>query len=178
MSYPIIIPPPEPEPRWVWISARRAAEIRSGGKWLGVSLLAATLSVGAMITVLALQLLDRSSSRVLAGAMGIVGLGSVACLLFSTVGVWAGVMYYVQGEHLNVVGAQITRRLLGGMWGFSIFLTLPMLFVFVSAATRLPLPLGILALVLAVAPVTIAGIAFFKGRKLFGDPLMQGRTGR
>lgn len=177
MSYPIFIPSSEPEPRWVWVSAQRAVEIRSGGRRLGISLLLSTLLAVAGIMVLALQLFgsDRWAGW---GAAGVAGLVYASSPLISSLGVWGSSLDYIEGEYLNVVGAQIVRRLLGGMWGFSIFLTMPLLLVFTFVATRLPLPQGILALMLAVAPVTITAIAFFKGRKLFRDPLTSGGVSR
>lgn len=157
----------------MWVSARRTVEIRSGGRRLGIGLLVATLLAFAMVAVLTLQLFgwDRWVGW---GVAFVAGLVYVLCPLISSLGVWGSSLDYVEGEYLNAVGAQIIRRLLGGMWGFSIFLTLPWLFVFTVAAARLPLPLAVLAPALAVAPVTITGIAFFKGRKLFRDPLAPG----
>ena len=46
-----------------------------------------------------------------------------------------------------------------------------------ARALSVVLALGIAAPVLAVVPVTITGIAFFKGRKLFRDPQTPGESG-
>jgi hypothetical protein len=175
VNSPIFIPPSEPEPRWVWVSARRTVEIRSGGRRLGIGLLISTLLAFAMVAALTLQQFgwDRWMGW---GVAFVAGLVSVGCPLISSLSVWGSSLDYVEGEYLNAVGAQMTRRVLGGMWAFSIFLTLLWLIVFTVAATQLPLPLAVLAPVLAVAPVTITGIAFFKGRKLFRDPLTPGGT--
>lgn len=160
----------------MWVSARRAVKIRTGGRRLGVSLLICTLLAVAGVVVLALQVFG-SDRWVGWGAAGVAGLVYAPSPLISSLGVWGSSLDYVEGEYLNAAGAQIIRRLLGGMWGFSIFLTLPMLLVFTVVATQLPLALGIAAPVLAVVPVTITGIAFFKGRKLFRDPQTPGEAG-
>ncbi|GGU47010.1 hypothetical protein [Lentzea flava] len=143
MSYPIFIPPSEPEPRWVWVSARRTMEIRSVGRRLGVSLLLCALLATALVVVLTLKLVGTDQWKGW-GAAGVAGLVYVGFPVMSSLSVWVSSLDYVEGEYLNAVGAQMTRRVLGVAWGFSIFLTLPTLVVFIEAATRLPLPLAIL----------------------------------
>lgn len=90
------------ETRWVWVSARRTVEIRSGGRRLGIGLLISTLLAFAMVAVLTLQLFgwDRWMGWGVAFVAGLVYVAVPADLVARRVGKLAEQQLHVAQEQL------------------------------------------------------------------------------
>jgi hypothetical protein len=157
-----------PPPLYVWISAQRAARIRSRCGVTGLLLIGAALVVGVMLVVVGLNLPTAYHPISTIGV--VVGALTAVWLLLSGVGLTSA-RSAVQGEYLDANGARVTRRVLGVQWGGTIFCSSLSCFLQLMTLNNGPRQVPFTAgaavyLILLVLPVVLTGVAFFVARRL------------
>ncbi|WP_086665898.1 hypothetical protein [Lentzea kentuckyensis] len=159
----IVIGRGEP-PRWVWVSAAHVRQVRARLALTGLPVIGAAVVLGISLVVVGLALPSAESPINVIGVL-IAGIAAFWALL-SGLGL-ATACSCAQGEHVDVNGARLVRRLLGVWWGGAIVCVLIAGFTEVMA----PAPVTVwtvVYLVLLVAVGGAGGVAFVVSGTIFG----------
>ena len=159
----IVIGRAEP-PQWVWVSAAHVQQIRARLALTGLPVIGAALVLGIALVAVGLALPSADSPINVIGVL-IAAIAAFWALLSGLS--LATARSCAQGEHVDVNGARLVRRLLGVWWGAAIVCVLIAGFAEVMSPT--PVDAGsVVYLVLLAAVVALGGVAFSAAGNVLG----------
>ena len=159
----IVIGRGEP-PRWVWVSAAHVQQVRARLALTGLPVIGAAVVLGISLVVVGLALPSADSPINVIGVL-IAGIAAFWALLSGLS--LATARSCAQGEHVDVNGARLVRRLLGVWWGGAIVCVLIAGFAEVMSPT--PVNAGsAVYLALLAAVVVLGGVAFSAAGNILG----------
>jgi hypothetical protein len=155
-------------PQWVRVSAVRVQQVRTRLAATGLPIAGLALVAGTVLVAVGLNLPTAHSPINVIGVL-MSGLAAFWALLSGLS--LATARSRAQGEHIDVSGARLVRRLLGVWWGGAIFCALLAWFVEVMTlrgqSRRVPFTAGSgVYLALLAVIVALGGVAFFVGREM------------
>ncbi|CCH32431.1 hypothetical protein ABZ816_24155 [Actinosynnema sp. NPDC047251] len=161
----------DPPPLYVRISPQRAAHVRARCGVVGLLLVGAALVIGVVLVVVGLGL--PTSYHPLSTIGVVVGALTAFWLLLSGATLTSA-RSSVQGESLDVNRAGATLRVLGVLWGGTVFCAALTCFLQLttlnSGPRQVPFTAGLAVyLVLLAVSAVLAGVVFFVARGLL-DP--------
>jgi hypothetical protein len=143
-------------PQWVWVSAAHVQQVRARLALTGLPVIAAAVVLGVALVAVGLSLPSADSPINVIGVM-IAAIAAFWALLsglsLSTARSCA------QGEHVDVNGARLVRRLLGVWWGGAIACVL--IAGFAEVMSPAPVSAGAAVYLLLLGAVIVLGGAAF-----------------